>query len=153
MCCQEMLNKWFSNTKVRGEKNFCENVQSVKSSVVTKLGVVYREDLLQLWSWGFLVWTLRRKYNQVNMITGSLDSWPLSYKDATKRRPQSYWLRQHSLVCLCWTLHFSARNDTPNKKSFLTYMKGQPTFFNSRLQPSTHQTVTSLSSRTKMHFI
>lgn len=32
-----------------------------------------------------------------------------------KERPQSYWLRQHSLVCLCRPRHFSALDDTPQK--------------------------------------
>lgn len=120
--------------------SFMKKCQSVKSSAATKGCVVYGNYLFFLrWSWGLVSWTLRRKYNQVNMITGSFDSWPLLNKNATKKGPQSYWLRQHSLVCLCWTLHFSAHNDTPNKNHSWPTWRVSHQIFSTWLQPASHQ--------------
>lgn len=41
-----------------------------------------------------------------------------------KKRPQSYWLRQHCLVCLCWTHSLQCSWWHTGQKSFLTYMEG-----------------------------
>lgn len=57
---------------------------SFQPSVVTKDCVMHSDDLSQFWSWGLVGWTLRRKYNQVNMIIGSSDSWPLLSKRTTE---------------------------------------------------------------------
>lgn len=79
---------------------------------MTKSCVVAREDAAPLWSWGHAGWTLGSKYNQASMITGSLDSWPLGNKKATKK--STGLLIRTTLACLShlW------------QKSFLTYMEG-----------------------------
>lgn len=62
--------------------------------------------------------------------------WPL----VNKKRPQSYWLRQHCLLCLCWTPHYSAHDDTLDKNHFW------PTWGLTRLQPAAYQTGSQLLS-------
>ena len=55
-------------------------------------------------------------------------------REGNKTRPRSYWLRQQCLVCLCWTPHYRAHDDTQGKNHFW------PTWTVTRLHPATHQT-------------
>lgn len=119
-CCKKLriweFNVWVAKTVREWKKRAPWSLSD--HFVVTKGRVVYSDVLLQLWSWG-LVLNIKEETQSSEYDHRILWQLTSAREEGNKKRPQSYWLRQQSAVCLCWTLHFTARNDVPKKKNHL----------------------------------